>query len=74
MTTLDRLPVGNTGKVIGLVAEGNVRRRFLDLGLINGTEVEALHKSPTGDPIAYDIRGTVIALRLKEAAKILIEI
>ena len=74
ITTLDRLPIGHTGKVIDLVAGERVRRRFLDLGLINGTKVQALHKSPAGDPVAYYIRGTVIALRLKEAAKIMIEV
>lgn len=73
-TTLDLLPMGNRGRVTGLLADGNVRRRFLDLGLIDNTTVEALHKSPAGDPVAYYIRGTVIALRLQEAAKIIIEI
>lgn len=74
ITTLDLLPIGMTARVTGLAAQGSIRRRFLDLGLINGTKVQALHKSPAGDPVAYDIRGTVIALRLKEAAKITIEI
>lgn len=74
ITTLDLLPVGDMGKVKELIADENVKRRFLDLGLINGTKVEALQKSPAGDPVAYYIRGTVIALRLQEAAKIIIEI
>ncbi len=72
--TLDLLPIGKIAKVKGLLAEGSVRRRFLDLGLIQGIQIQALHKSPSGDPVAYDIRGTVIALRLKGAAKITIEI
>lgn len=74
ITTLDLLPIGRTAIVTDLVAQESIKRRFLDLGLINGTPVKALHKSPSGDPIAYNIRGTVIALRLKEAAKITIEI
>jgi len=51
-----------------------MRRRMLDLGLICGTNVEALQKSPSGDPIAYAIRGAVIALRSEEASKILVEV
>jgi ferrous iron transport protein A len=47
---------------------------MLDLGLICGTRVEALQKSPSGDPTAYEIRGAVIALRSEEAAQILIEV
>lgn len=70
---LNLLPMGQFGKVSELIAGGSTRRRLLDLGLIYGTEVEALRKSPSGDPIAYQIRGAVIALRSEEASKILME-
>jgi ferrous iron transport protein A len=53
--------------------DGMMRRRLLDLGLINNTLIEVLHKSPFGDPIAYFIRGTVIALRQEITSLILIE-
>jgi ferrous iron transport protein A len=46
---------------------------MLDLGLILDTMVEALLKSPGGDPVAYSIRGAVIALRSEEAAHILVQ-
>ncbi len=49
------------------------RRRMLDLGLIIDTVVEALLKSPAGDPVAYDIRGAVIALRSEDAGKIIVD-
>ncbi|PKM52677.1 MAG: ferrous iron transport protein A [Firmicutes bacterium HGW-Firmicutes-7] len=71
---LDHLPVGSFGIVKKLTAEGTARRRMLDLGLIDDTTVESLRKSPVGDPIAYEIRGAVIALRSEEASKILVEI
>lgn len=70
---LNHLSLGETCKVNLLIAEGIIRRRFLDLGLINGTEVKALAKSPSGDPVAYLIRGAVIALRSEDASKILVE-
>ena len=70
---LNQLPIGVLGKVKKLTAEGSVRRRMLDLGLIHDTTVESLRKSPAGDPIAYEIRGAVIALRSEEASKILVE-
>ena len=69
---LNTLPLGSLGKVKKLIAEGNIRRRLLDLGLIHDTQVKALHKSPSGDPTAFQIRGAVIALRSEEASKILI--
>ncbi len=71
---LHHLSLGAFGKVRHLTADGNTRRRMLDLGLICGTRVEALQKSPSGDPIAYEIRGAVIALRSEEASKILVEV
>lgn len=70
---LNSLPIGRKGKVKVLISDGTIRRRMLDLGLIYDTEVEALQKSPSGDPIAYYIRGAVIALRYEEASKILVE-
>jgi len=70
---LNYLPLGKKAKVKTLISNGAFRRRMLDLGLISDTEVEALGKSPSGDPIAYFIRGAVIALRSEEASKIMVE-
>jgi len=70
---LSLLPIGKKAKVKALTSDGTMRRRMLDLGLISDTIVEALQKSPSGDPTAYQIRGAVIALRSEEASKIMIE-
>lgn len=69
---LTLLKIGGTAKVKRIEACGSIRRRMLDLGLIEDTKVESLHKSPSGDPVAYRIRGAVIALRSEEASKILV--
>ena len=69
---LNRLPVGGKAKVNALIVKGSERRRMLDLGLVSGTEIEAVQKSPAGDPVAYLIRGAVIALRNEDAGKILV--
>ena len=39
---LNLLPIGETGIVQKLLSTGTQRRRMLDLGLVNGTPVEAL--------------------------------
>lgn len=70
---LNCVPIGCRGTVKQLQTEGNARRRMLDLGLITDTRVEALRKSPYGDPTAYWIRGAVIALRSEEASQIFVE-
>jgi ferrous iron transport protein A len=70
---LNNLSLGSEAVVKELKSEGIIRKRMLDLGLVPGTLVCALLKSPSGDPVAYRIRGAVIALRSEEASKIIVE-
>lgn len=72
--TLDRLPVGSKANVALLTSDGITRRRMLDLGVINGTEIEPLYRSPSGNPVAYLIRGAVIALRSDVSEKIVVSV
>lgn len=57
------LEEGECARVKMLCMGGAIRRRLQDIGLIAGTTVRCLQKSPSGDPAAYCIRGAVIALR-----------
>ncbi len=67
---LSRLPIGRIAEVVGIKSEGLIRNRLLDLGLVPSTLVEAVRKSPAGDPVAYKIRGAIIALRSEESRQI----
>ena len=69
---LSALPCGEWGRVAFLLTEGGMRRRFLDVGLVPGTEVVCLGASPLGDPRAYLIRGKVIAIRSSDAASVVL--
>ena len=53
-----------TATVHRLLSNGSIRRRLLDMGLIEGTEIRCLYGrlSPSGDPTAFLVRGTVVAL------------
>ncbi len=53
--------------------QGPQRRRLLDLGLVPGTVVEAELESSGGDPVAYRIRGALIALREDQARWVRVE-
>jgi len=66
------LEKGNKATVSSLLSSGSIRRRLQDIGLIEGTEVECLQKSPAGDPVAYLIRGAVIALRIEDSSAIMV--
>ena len=57
---------GERGIVDALHIGGDMRRRFLDIGLVENTEVECVGQSPGKDPLAYSIRGAVIAIRKKD--------
>ena len=72
--SLDKLPIGKKANVSALISDGAARRRMLDLGIIRGTEIEPLYKSPSGNPVAYWIRGAVIALRTDVSSKILVKV
>lgn len=69
---LSRLPVGRSAKVTSLLFEPAAKRRLNDLGVIDGTEIKALYASPFGNPVAYLIRGAVIALRTDVSQMILV--
>lgn len=67
------LKVGQYSKVRALNSVGGMRRRLLDIGLVEGTMVTCVGRSPSGDPAAYLIRGAVIAIRDRDSAHILVE-
>ena len=71
---LNRLPIGKKANVSQLLSAGMTRRRMLDLGLVDGTEIEPLYRSPSGNPIAYLIRGAVIALRTDVSDDIIVSV
>jgi DtxR family Mn-dependent transcriptional regulator len=52
---------------ISQACQGPRRRRLLDLGVVPGTEITPELRSAAGDPIAYRIRGALIALRRTQA-------
>lgn len=67
---LNELPLDTVGIIQNLNCTGNTKRRMLDLGLINGTKIIPVFKSPSGDPIAYEVRNTLIAIRKEDSCLI----
>lgn len=71
--TLDQLKKGEHATVTALHVQGGDRRRMMDLGILPGTEISVEMVSPMGDPTAYNVRGSMIALRKVQAKDIEIE-
>ena len=69
---LSALEPGQKARVIGIstVCRAPERRRMFDLGILPGTIVKVEMESPSGDPTAYRIRGTLIAMRKEQAEMI----
>ena len=67
---LSQVRQGMTVTVHRLLSNGRIRRRLLDMGLIEGTEIRCLYSSPSGDPTAFLVRGTVVALRRRDAERV----
>jgi DtxR family transcriptional regulator, Mn-dependent transcriptional regulator len=67
--TLAEVAVGEAAEVVGIApaCQGAQRRRLLDLGVVPGTVIRAAMASAAGDPVAYDIRGALVALRRRQA-------
>jgi len=72
--TLAEIKVGQRAKVVDILVEGLTRRRLLDLGLLPGTEVRAVMRSPLGTPMVYNIRGSMLALRSEDASNITVKL
>lgn len=70
--TLNQLQLGQSAHVVNIShrCRGAERRRLMDLGILPGTLVKAEMLSPSGDPMAYRIRGALIGLRREQSALI----
>lgn len=71
--TLREVKSGKKCTIEELLSKGKARNRLLDLGFVKNSIIEVLQKSPSGDPIAYFVKGCVIALRSEDAKNILVK-
>lgn len=72
LKTLNNLELNRIGTIDEITCSGNIKRRLLDLGLVKGTKIIPVLISPSKDPRAFLVRGTVIAIRKEDAEKITI--
>lgn len=67
---LNELQIGSTATILSVGGEGALRQHFLDMGLIQGTEVTVVQYAPMGDPIELRLHGYELTIRLKDAKNI----
>lgn len=67
---LSELPFHTEAVVTKLNGESALTRRLQSMGLTEGASIAAIMKSPFGDPTAYLVGDTLIALRKTDCAGI----
>lgn len=70
--TLDQLPIGQEATITAVGGQGELRCRFLDMGIIPKTRVRMQKVAPMGDPMEIRLRGYELTIRREDAAKITI--
>lgn len=70
--TLSDMKIGEKGQIATIKAEGSIRRRLIDMGLVKGTNFKIIRNAPLGDPIEIAVKGFNLSLRREEARKILV--
>jgi Fe2+ transport system protein FeoA len=70
--TLNSLPLGEKGRVLGFTLPPEHRQRLLEMGLTVGAQFEVVRFAPMGDPIEIKVRGYYLSLRKNEAAGVLV--
>lgn len=70
--TLDSLKINQTGVIYSINTKYYIKKRLFNLGIIKGTKIKPLYKSPFNDPKTYLINQAVIALRNKDAKNIIV--
>ena len=70
MRTLDTLKQGERVHVADITGDDAVAVRLMEMGLVEGEEIEHLGSAPLGDPVEFLIRGYRLSLRLTEARRV----
>lgn len=73
MPSLDQLETGQRASVIALAGNDALMQRLLEMGLLEGEEIEVLGFAPLGDPMEICLRGYRLSLRRSEASQITVQ-
>jgi Fe2+ transport system protein FeoA len=70
---LSRLIPGQRAAIVRIGGNGQVRRRYLEMGFVKGEEVRVERVAPLGDPVEYQVKGYHLSLPRADAENILVE-
>jgi Fe2+ transport system protein FeoA len=70
--SITELKAGETGSVVRIEGEPNLRQHLMEMGFTTGTTVEFVRQAPMGDPVDLRVRGYRLSLRRIEAAAVVV--
>jgi len=73
MIGLDQLELGQRARIMDVEGEDGIATRIMEMGLIDGEEIQLLGRAPFGDPLEFLTRGYRISLRTNEARRVRVE-
>jgi ferrous iron transport protein A len=73
-TSLDHLNPGQRGRILALRGDSAVVGRLMEMGMLEGDEVELIAFAPLGDPLEVRLGDYRLSLRRSEAARVEVEL
>ena len=73
-STLDRLTPGHRGRIVALSGEPALVQRLMEMGMLEGDEVELLAVAPLGDPLEVRLGDYRLSLRRADAALVEVQL
>ena len=73
MPSLDQLQTGQRARIDSVRGDDAVGQRLLEMGMLEGDEVEVVGFAPLGDPMEIRLRDYRLSLRRSEAARVQVE-
>jgi ferrous iron transport protein A len=74
MPSLDQLRLGDRARVEAIRGDDAIVQRILEMGLLEGEEIEVIGFAPLGDPMEIRLRDYRLSLRRSEAARVLVAV
>jgi ferrous iron transport protein A len=72
MVSLNQLQDGAEGLLVSIGGERSFRRRLMELGLLPGTPVRVVRRTPVGGVVELEVRRSRLSLRLSEAGRLFV--
>lgn len=68
--TLADMKENDSGIILYINSDCQIKRRLFDMGFVKGNEIICVRRNPMGSPIAFNVEGSVIAIRKPDAEKV----